>query len=377
MALSAGFVLYVLFGYPLLLGWLARRKRRTLQAQKGPSASDLKTVSILLPVRDGERWIHQKLISLTQLRYPKELMEILVLSDGSIDGTDAIVQGFASSGVKLIRIQRSSKIAALNAGLQCAKGEIVFFTDVRQPLALDCLERLVSRFADPAVGVVSGEMIYVEDDNLAKKSVGLYWRYEKWIRARQSEVDSMLGATGCVYAVRRELAVPLPPATLLDDVYQPLAAFFRGYRSIVEDSAKAYDYPASLNIEFRRKVRTLAGVYQVIGAYPALLTPANRMWIHFVSHKLGRLLLPFTLLVLLGASFGLEQPWSTLAVSAQLAFYAVALLDLWIPDRNLVKRITSPVRTFVVLMIAALCAVSILFLPSRIFWTQPTNPATK
>ena len=124
--------------------------------------------------------------------------------------------------------------------------------------------------------------------------------------------------------MRSELANPIPPGTLLDDMYLPLIAFFRGYRVVMEDAALAYDIPAVLNSEFRRKVRTLAGVYQIIGRFPALLTPANRMWIHFVSHKLGRLLLPFALLAIAVSSFALPRPFRGMALLAQAGFYALA-----------------------------------------------------
>src|SRR5262249_53333127 len=148
-----------------------------------------------------------------------------------------------------------------------------------------------------------------------------------WIRKSLSAIDSVPGATGAVYAMRRKLARPMPANTLLDDVYLPMGAFLAGYRIVLDDSAIAYDYPNSLKSEFRRKVRTLAGVYQLIAMFPALLGPANRMWIHFVSHKLGRLLLPFALLGLLICSFGLPAPLRHAAPFLQAAFYAVAALD--------------------------------------------------
>src|ERR1035438_8147785 len=124
--------------------------------------------------------------------------------------------------------------------------------------------------------------------------------------------------------MRRELASPIPPGTLLDDVYLPLCAFFRGYRSVWEAEAKAFDYPASLKTEFWRKVRTLAGVYQIIGMFPRLLLPNHRLWIHFVSHKVGRLLLPYTLIVVLVASFLLPSPLRYWAWTAQAGFYGLA-----------------------------------------------------
>ena len=227
---------------------------------------------------------------------------------------------------------------------------------------------LVSCFADPHVGVVSGELVIRRGATRGEEDVGLYWRYEKMIRKRLTRIDSIMGATGAIYAMRRQLAVPLPKDILLDDVYLPLAAFFSGYRLILEENAKAYDYPTSLKVEFRRKVRTLAGVYQIIGAYPALLGPANRMWVDFISHKLARLLLPYVLLLIAASSFGLPPPWRTVMLSGQAVFYTLAGLDFWIPDRSLWKRISSPIRTFVVLVAAAFCAVSILIVPSSTLW---------
>jgi poly-beta-1,6-N-acetyl-D-glucosamine synthase len=200
--------------------------------------------------------------------------------------------------------------------------------------------------------------------------VGLYWRYEKWIRKALSRIDSIHGATGCIYAMRRELAVPLPPGTLVDDMYLPLAAFFRGYRIVMEDAAKAYDYPTMLNTEFRRKVRTQAGVWQIVRHYPALLGPRNRMWIHFVSHKLGRLLLPWALIVLLITAFFLPAPWSVAAVAAQGAVYLLAAVDPWLPAAFPLKRLSSPVRTFMVLMAAALLAPFALLRSSDSIWKQ-------
>jgi hypothetical protein len=216
------------------------------------------------------------------------------------------------------------------------------------------------------VGVASGELFILEGETQEEAATGLYWRYEKSIRKHLSALDSVLGATGCIYAMRRELAVLLPPDTLLDDVYLPLAAFFRGYRIVLDEHARAYDSPTSLRTEFRRKVRTQAGVYQLMRAYPALLGPSNRMWIHFVSHKLGRLLLPFALIVLAISSFWLPP----MVLALQLFFYGLAAIDLAVPEGWRAKRLTSPVRTFVVLMLAAFFAASILFRPGLDIWTD-------
>ena len=346
------FVVYVLLGYPVLL-WILNHYRGPRPVRK--ELQQL-TVSVLLPVRNGERWMRQKLESILALDYPRELVEIIVVSDGSTDGSAAIAGEFAAFGVRLTQIPASGKAVALNTALQQATGEILLYTDVRQRLAPDSLSHLVACFADPKVGIVSGELVILEGETLEESSVGLYWKYEKWIRKGQSAMDSILGATGAIYAVRRSLAAPLPPGTLLDDVHQPLTAFFQGYRVILDEAAKAYDFPTSLHSEFHRKVRTQAGMYQIIRRYPALLGFRNRMWIHFVSHKLGRMLMPLALIAIFISAFWLPGRWAPVAVIAQIGFYALALIDRWIPEGVLAKRGTSPICTFAVLMAAAFFA---------------------
>ena len=199
-------------------------------------------------------------------------------------------------------------------------------------------------------------------------AVSTYWKYEKWVRMNVSILHSFPGATGCIYAMRRKLATPIPAELLVDDVYQPLHAYFRGYRVCFEPGARAYDYPTSLSVEFHRKVRTLAGIYQIIGYLPRLLLPTHGMWIHFLSHKFSRLLLPYALIATAVTSFWLPYPWCVWAVAAQGTFYTLALLNRWIPAEATIKRITAPIETFVVLILAAACATSILFISNRRFW---------
>ncbi len=184
----------------------------------------------------------------------------------------------------------------------------------------------------------------------------MYWRYEKWIRERLSRIDSVIGATGAIYAMRRELAVTLPPETLLDDVFLPMAAFFRGFRVILDRNAWAFDYPTSLDSEFRRKVRTLAGNYQLLRFYPQLLGPENRMWLHFVSHKFARLLVPYAAVLLLITSFGLPPYWKLAALISQGLFYGLGAADMITPEAWKVKRVSSLIHTFLVLQAAAVCA---------------------
>ena len=356
-------LLYVMAGYPLVLALLARRGQPVFAKPL------LAPVTVLLPVRNGAPWLRAKLESILALDYPRNLLQVLVISDGSDDGTDAIAGEFAGRGVELLRVPQGGKALALNAGLARATGEFLFFTDVRQALDPGSLRHLISYFADPSVGVVSGELVIRDGRTQAELNTGLYWKYEKWIRRRQSQVDSVGGATGCIYAMRRSLAVPLPPNTILDDVYLPIAAFLKGFRVLWTDGAKAWDYPTPLDVEYRRKVRTQAGIYQVILFQPALVNPfRNRLWIHFYSHRLGRLLLPFLLAGVLAGTFALPQPLLILSLAAQGGFYALALLDPYIPERSLPKRATSIARTFVVLVAAAFAGAGILFQPHKDYW---------
>jgi biofilm PGA synthesis N-glycosyltransferase PgaC len=369
--ISAAFSLYTLVGYPIALALFAHWRCRSIH-----KAFVSKSVTILLVVRNGERWLRAKLRCLLAINYPVDLLQIVVVSDGSTDETDAIAQEFAEANrIEFLRIEKGGKAAGLNAGLERARGEILFFTDVRQTIEPDALLHLVSCFADPSVGVVSGELMIRDGHTLEECSEGVYWKYEKWMRKRESRIDSMLGATGCIYAMRRELAVHLPPGTLVDDMFLPLAAFFRGYRIVMEEKATAFDQPTALAAEFQRKVRTLAGVYQIIALYPQLLSRRNRMWISFLSHKLARLLLPYALVIAALTTFALPEPWRRDLLIAQAAFSVLALGDSCIPEDWTVKRITSPVRSFVVLMAAALCAIRVLFPMSQNLWKA--DPASR
>jgi len=364
-ATSTTAILYVLAGYPLLLARIARRRGREIKKD-----SVGRTLSIVIAVRNGEAFLKAKLQSLLASNYPRELMEITVVSDGSDDGTDWIARSFQGQGIRFFRNERQGKGVAINTGIAHSKGEIVVLTDVRQNLHPDALRNLIACFADPEVGAVSGELSIRKGMSAEEDDTRLYWRYEVFIRKQMSRIDSTFGANGPFYAIRRSLAVPIPPDTLLDDVYLPLAAFFQGYRLVLEESAKAYDYPTNLTSEFRRKVRTQAGLYQILQAYPELLSSSNRMRIHFLSAKFGRLIMPFLLIFIAVSSFGLPAPLRFIALLGQSGFYLIAVADSWLPQGFFLKRISSPIRTFVVLMAAAFLGLKIFFVPPRALWKE-------
>jgi cellulose synthase/poly-beta-1,6-N-acetylglucosamine synthase-like glycosyltransferase len=363
--LSACSIGYVLIGYPALLAFLARRFERPVQKRDQPES-----VSVIICVRNGERWLRQKLESVLALDYPSVLREVIVVSDGSTDCTEEIARSFAAHGVRLLIVPPGGKPAALNAAVPTAKGDLLFLTDVRQILAPDCLKRLVASMADPAVGVVSGNLLIRCGTSLEEESTGLYWRYENAIRRNLSRVDSMLGATGPVYLLRRRLFVPIPPDSLLDDVFLPLSVHLQGYRLVLEEQAVAVDEPTDLKSEFRRKVRTQAGILQLIGTFPGLLSSKNRMRFHFVSLKIGRLLLPYLLVAALGSALALPDPWRIVCAGPQVLFWLLALLDPLVPQGSIIKRITAPARAFAVLVFSAVMALQILFRPARSLWVE-------
>ena len=363
--LSIAAIMYVIFGYPLLLAWLARRNSR-------PVLKDnvVRDISIVIAAHNGEQFVEAKLQSVLALNYPREHMQIIFVSDGSTDRTDEIAQRFRDEGVEFYRIEKSGKAGAVNCGISHATGEILVLNDVRQTLDPESVRNVVACFADQRVGAVSGKL-HIRTGQISEEAdTGLYWKYEVFIRKQMSRIDSTFGTSGHFYALRRTLAVPIPQDTLLDDVYLPLSAFFRGYRLVLEESAKTFDYPTNLNSEFKRKVRTQAGLYQILREYPQLLSSSNRMRIHFVSAKFARLLLPFLLILILVSSFGLPGPFAGIAVAAQVLFYGIAFLDRWIPEQSVIKSVSSPIRTFVVLMAASLMACRIFFVPARDLWKE-------
>jgi cellulose synthase/poly-beta-1,6-N-acetylglucosamine synthase-like glycosyltransferase len=369
---AAALAFYILLGYPLLLALIARVGSKPVAKRR-----QQKSVSVVIAAHNGEKFLAAKLDSILALNYPRELVEILVVSDGSTDSTDDIVRSYAPHGVRLLRVERGGKCAALNAGIPQMHNEILLLTDIRQEVERDSLQFLIDCFADASVGAVSGELVIRQGASYSEADIGLYWRFETWIRNRLSDIDSIFGATGPFYALRRELAVPIPPDQLLDDMYLPLAAFFRGYRLIVEPRARAFDHPTSRDTEFTRKKRTLAGNYQILQSYPELLGPANRMWFHYMSYKIGRLMLPWVLAAIFLSSCFLPSPWRWWIPGAQVFFFAIAVLDPLIPATFPAKRICSFARTFVSLMLAAVLGLSVFFVPPRSLWKDSKIAANR
>lgn len=369
LIIAVALSLYIVAGYPLLLSCWGRF---------GPSIrKDLDfctTVTVVLAVYNSQDFVARRLDNLLRLDYPTNLLDIIVVSDGSTDATDNIVRSYAGRNVRLIRVSHGGKSAALNAAIEHAAGELLLFADVRQTFDSQALRHLVANFADPTVGAVTGELKFVHSDRVGEAAdIDVYWKYEIWARQRHSQIDSIFNTTGCIYALRRSLAEPVPPDTLVDDAIIPLHAFFRGYRVVIDTEALAFDYGVVKGGEFRRKLRTLGGVWQAWVRMPQLFTSANRMRMHFLPHKFGRLILPWMILVALLATWLLpDSPVRSRLLFVALLVLVLAALDPLLPKTFFLRRISSPARSFVVLNAAALLSMMVFFVPPERLW-KPTR----
>jgi poly-beta-1,6-N-acetyl-D-glucosamine synthase len=326
-------ILYTYAGYPAMIWLLARlRPRPWLARPISPS------VSIVLAVHNGAALLPRKIRHLLDLDY-SGIKEIIIVSDGSTDGTEEILARQRDPRLTaLIMKEHGGKAVALNAGMARATAEVILFVDIRPEIAPGAIRQLVSNFADPQVGCVAGELILRKDghDTTTEAVSGTYWRYEKWIRSCESVCGSPVGVYGGFYAIRRKLAVPQPAGIILDDMFEPLAVIRKGYRSVLDSQAYVYDtWPRKVEDEFHRKVRTLAGNFQLFRLAPWMLAPRNPVFFQLVSHKVMRLAVPYLLLLLLVSSLVLSSGSSAYAAFALLQIFcwllALASLRYRIP----------------------------------------------
>jgi poly-beta-1,6-N-acetyl-D-glucosamine synthase len=354
--IACGVIAYVYAGYPALLAIWAR-----IAPKPALSGSATPAVSIVVAARNEAATLGRRIDNLLALDYPSELVQIVIVSDGSTDATTEILEHYTDR-VDAVLLPPGGKAIALNAGVAAARHGIIVFTDARQSFARDALRALVAPFADAHVGGVSGELLLDCESGTGTSNigdgVGAYWRYEKWLRRHESVIGSTLGATGAIYALRRSLWRPLPAETILDDVLAPMRAVLAGYRVIFESRARAFDHAAGADAEFRRKTRTLAGNYQLLRLEPRLLLPiVNPVWCQFVSHKLGRLVVPWALAAVLISSAVLAPSSALYAavLSTQLLLYGLALRTAHRAPRTATReaRVARIAYTFVMMNAAA------------------------
>ena len=303
---SLAALFYTFLGYPLLIGALAKAFGRPVQ--KAPPATS-PSVTVVLVAFNEEARILPRVENLLAANYPADQLEVLVVTDGSTDSTVAKLRSLANPRVRVLaREQRSGKSACLNAAIPQARGEIVVLCDARQRFAPHTIPELVANFSDPALGAVSGSLEIDPAATGVGGGVDLYWKLKKFIRASEGHFSSTIGATGAVYAIRRELFQPISDDTLLDDVVIPLQiAVHHGKRISFDPTAPAYDPqttdPAK---EKRRKMRTLAGNFQMLAQHPGWLLPwRTGLWWQLLSHKYSRIVAPVFMVTMFASNAAL------------------------------------------------------------------------
>ena len=346
-----GCIMYPYVIYPVLLAIAARLFGRPIRAGR---AAERPSFSVVLAAYNEEASIGNRIREFAALVARADGRgEVIVVSDGSTDATATVARAAMPEAGRVVELTENvGKAAALSAGCTAARHEILVFADARQRWAPDTLDRLLENFADPSVGGASGDLI-LEQSPGVMGGVGLYWRFEKWMRKTESRLHSTVGVTGAVCAVRRALFRPIPPGTILDDVYWPLRVVMQGYRVVHDDRSLAFDrLPDRTRDEFRRKTRTLSGNLQLVARLPAALLPGmNPVWWQFISHKLARLAVPWALLGALATSAALGGPlYGTLFWVQVVGFLASLAGALGVGPRS---RWTAVAGSFFVLNLAA------------------------
>jgi poly-beta-1,6-N-acetyl-D-glucosamine synthase len=350
------FVLYTYAGYPALLYLLTRMRKAPI----GKDASYVPFVSFLIVAHNEEKVIARKLQNCLAFDYPADRLQINVASDGSTDDTNEIVRGFRERGAVLLAFpKRMGKAHTLNQAIPLCQGDIVVLSDARQMFAPTAVRELVANFADGTIGAVTGDLQFEPSpQNKNGEQIGIYWRYEKWIRTLQSHRDSTTVVTGAIYAVRKALFRSIPRTCIADDLSVPMNVVMQNYRVRFDPSAKAYDrYSRTLQEEFQRRVRTIAGSYQYLVQTPKVLSPkTNRIWFDFLSHKACRIVAPFALCAMLAGNMGLQALPYRIVLALQLAFYAAAGMGAILAGKGRVPRALSAPYTFLMLNLAAAVA---------------------
>ena len=344
-------LVYTYAGYPVVIGLLARAARRRTDPLPAPDVAPF--VSVCLPVFNGGAYLRPKIDSLLAQDYPADRFEILIYCDGCTDDTEATARAIAATPEAAGRIRvladagRYGKPRGLNTLVPAARGELLLLNDLRQPLSRNAMSALAAALRDPAVGCATGNLLLA-----GGAGPGVYWRYENWIRLQESRFRGMVGMTGPIAMIRRADYQPLPEELILDDLWIPMQLLRAGKRTTFVAEAEAHDAAFENEREFKRKVRTLAGNYQLYARMPELLVPlTNPLWFETISHKILRLVAPWLLVTLAlmsvaGAAAGDGR--MTALLVAQAAFYAAAVVG----RRG--GKIASLARTFVVLNWAAI-----------------------
>ena len=332
LLISAFLCAYPFALYPLLLRLLVGRRVRNRPAGTDEPV-ELPSVALVICALNERGIIEEKLRNSLALRYPQEKLHIVVVSDGSTDGTADIVRRYTGRGVELIdQPLRRGKVANLNEVLPARKEEILVLSDANVLYHPDAVLRLAGRFRDSSIGCVSGKVILTDSAPLLDSPTGQYYSLEWFLQEAESAVYAMPGADGAMYALRRELFVPCAGDTIIEDLVIPMAVIRQGYRVVLEPEAVGWERGSTgIREEFRRKVRIAAGAVQALArgcGWPKNAPP--RFWFTFTSHKLLRWMSPLSgILALIFALLSMDQLVSQVVVAGFALASLLAALRLY------------------------------------------------
>ncbi|HEX8187487.1 MAG TPA: glycosyltransferase family 2 protein [Pyrinomonadaceae bacterium] len=356
---SAAAVLYAYLGYPLLLVLAGRVRRREVRR-----AACEPPVTVIITAYNEERDLAAKLENTLALDYPRAKLEVIVASDCSTDATDDIARRFAARGVRLHRQpRRLGKTAAQNAAVELARGDVLLFSDATTLYRPDVLRAIVPNFADRTVGCVAGRLLYLDpaaEGSNVGRGARAYWDYEVFIKERESRVNSLIGVSGCLYAVRRAAYVPL---------YHEACSDFIIATKMVEQGLRAVYEPAAVcteetnrrpGKEFRMRVRVITQTISDLARHRAMLNPLRGGFyaVQLLSHKVARYLVPFFLLAAFASSAWLapRSLFYAAAFAAQVCFYLAAGLSWALARAGVESRLLSLPQYFVLANVAAVVA---------------------
>jgi cellulose synthase/poly-beta-1,6-N-acetylglucosamine synthase-like glycosyltransferase len=354
---GAALLFYTYAGYPLLLALVSRLRSRPIRR-----AECMPFVSVIITAYNEERDLAAKLENTLALDYPTDKLEIIVASDCSTDRTDEIAKEFASRGVRLYRqAERLGKTSAQNAAVERARGEIILFSDATTLYNADVLRAMLPNFADATVGCVAGRLVYVDPE---RSSVGQgarsYWGYETFLKHHESRICSLIGASGCLYAVRRSAYVPMYPEACSDFLIatkmmeQGLRAIYEPAAVCTEETNKRTDK------ELRMRVRIITQTFTDLWRHRAMMNPLRSGFyaVELISHKVMRYMVPLFLLLVFISSAALapRSLFYALVALAQICFYAAAALSWLMEKAGWHNRLLALPQYFVLANLASLVA---------------------
>jgi biofilm PGA synthesis N-glycosyltransferase PgaC len=369
--ISIVLIFYTYIGYPLILAIIHKLKSASTVIFQGDGTHE--ELTVVMAMYNAQERISTRLANILQTKYPLEKLHLIVVSDGSTDDCYELAKAFYYPRLTVLNQENNQgKAQALNLAMQHVKTPLVAFADVRQNFDENTLNELASQFSHSDIGAVTGNLMIEQNQELgASDDPGLYWKYEKFIRLNEGLINSVVGVTGAIYMMRSSLFQPLPPSTILDDVFTPMTVVKQGKRVVMAKDAYAFDYSShSINEEFNRKVRTLAGNYQLMKLLPWLNNPIyNPIFLQWFSHKVCRLIIPFALIAIFSSSLLLDGLFFQLCFIAQFIFYTLAGVGYLKMSKGQSAGILSLPATFTILNIAAFIALFkyFLFSPKKLW----------